>query len=343
MSARRIGGNRVRLRLAKPALLLVLLLIAAGLRVTDANPALAQTQVIGVWHVDSEPIMDGSAPEWQSILPIFLPTTSQQVTPPMGGGAIERVAVRAVHWEDRMYVMLEWTDRTADWLSNQYESFSDAAAIQFPAGGGTEVPSICMGQADQAVNIWQWRADLQEARPDPNEGGYVDTYPSEEDLYFTARAAGNPMAQATPDAVQNLLAGGFGTLEATGESDLQGHAVYKDSRWMVVISRDLVAGGDLEPDFDDTAPIDVALAVWDGSEGERNGVKSVSAFTQMRISVEDPPRQAVAATDDWPAFSPTNPMAVISVVMIGLLLAAMFTMVLYMNRQQRDETEPNES
>ncbi len=354
MPAGRIGGNGVRPGLSKLALFSGLVLIAVILRVTDANPAVAQTQVIGVWHVDSEPIMDGSAPEWQSILPIFLPTTSQQVAPPMGGGATERIAIRAVHWEDRMYVMLEWSDQTADRLSNQYEKFTDAAAIQFPAEGGTEVPSICMGQADQGVNIWQWRADLEDGRPGLPEGGYVDMYPFEEDLYFTARAAGNPLSQPSPNATQNLLAGGFGTLEATGESELQGHAVYKDARWMVVFSRDFVATGDLEPDFDGAEPVDVALAVWDGSKGERNGVKSVSAFTQMRINAEDPPRRAVAATDDWPAFDPSNPMVGISVGVIGvaqivLLLVAiiafgpMIFMALSRGGREYDETTPDES
>lgn len=140
---------------------MTLVLVAVALRVAEANPAMAQTQSIGAWRVTAEPVMDGSAPEWQSILPVFLPTTSQQSTPPMGGGAIERIGVRAVHFDDRIYVMMEWSDRTPDMYSNHHESFTDAAAIQFPAEAGSEVPAICMGQADQAVNIWQWRADQQ--------------------------------------------------------------------------------------------------------------------------------------------------------------------------------------
>ncbi len=132
------GSRRVALsrRRTQVAVFAALFLIAAVLRVAEANPAMAQTQSIGAWRVDAQPAMNGSAPEWQSILPVFLPTTSQQSTPPMGGGAIERIGVRAVHFADRIYVMMEWSDRTPDMYSNHHEAFTDAAAIQFPAEAG---------------------------------------------------------------------------------------------------------------------------------------------------------------------------------------------------------------
>jgi complex iron-sulfur molybdoenzyme family reductase subunit gamma len=308
-------------RLAKPAAILSLVLIAVALRVTDANPALAQTQTIGAWRVSAQPSMDGSTPEWQSILPVFLPTTAQQVTPPMGGGTVERLAVRAVHWEDRLYVMLEWSDFTPDYLSDRHEAFTDAAAIQFPAEAGSEVPAICMGQADQAVNLWQWRSDQQEDLPELPADGYTDLYPSTDDLYFPARAAGNPLSQLDRSPVRNLVAGGFGTLTAADQGELQGHGLYSDGRWMVVYSRPFDPSGELQPAFGGEQSIDVAFAVWDGSKGERDGIKSVSAFTQLVVTPEDPPRRSVAATDDWPAYVPPNPVLGVTVGFLGALLA----------------------
>ena len=323
-------------------LLLALAMIAVFLRVVEANPAMAQTQSIGAWRVEAEPVMDGSAPEWQSILPIFLPTTSQQVTPPMGGGAIERIGVRAVHYDERLYVMLEWSDVTPDEASDRYESFSDAAAIQFPAEAGSEVPALCMGQADQAVNIWQWRADQQREPPALPDNGYVDLYPSTEDLYFTARQAGNPLSRAEGRVgVANLVAGGFGTLEVTDRGDLQGNAVYKDGRWMVVFSRPFQPTGDLQPIIGGVGPIDVAFAVWNGSEGERDGIKSVSAFTRLQVTPEDPPRRAVGATDDWPAYTPSNPMLTVSVGFLVLLIVVVVSLWIYMRggvKEQEDAT-----
>lgn len=311
---------------AKLVILLALTLVAVLLRINDANPAMAQTQQIGAWAAEAEPGMDGFAPEWQSIVPVFLPMTSQQVTPPMGGGSIERVAVRAVHWEQSLYVMLEWTDRTPDSLSDRYEDFTDAAAIQFPAEAGSEVPAICMGQADQAVNIWQWRADQQNPRPDLPEDAYVDMYQFTDDLHYTAREAGNPLAQGERTGVHNLLAGGFGTLEATDSGGLEGRGSHQEGRWTVVFTRPLQSGGDLQPDLDGGSPIDLAVAVWDGAQEERNGIKSVSAFTRLSVTPESPPRRAVPGLDDWPAYAPFDPLVLVASG-LGLLVVIALTAV----------------
>lgn len=330
----------MRWRRSPVVLLLALSMIAVLLRVVEANPAMAQTQSIGAWRVETQPVMDGSAPEWQSILPIFLPTTSQQVAPPMGGGAIERIGVRAVHHDERLYIMLEWSDFSPDEVSDRSEAFSDAAAIQFPAEAGSEVPAICMGQADQAVNIWQWRADQQQEPPTLPDNGYVDSYPSTEDLYYTARQAGNPLSQADDrTGVANLVAGGFGTLEVTDRGDLQGNAVYKDGRWMVVFSRPFQPKGSLQPIIDGVDPIDVAFAVWNGSEGERDGIKSVSAFTRLQVTPEDPPRRAVAATDDWPAYTPSNPMLAVSVGFLVVLIVVVVSLWIYIRRSMQEQED----
>jgi len=329
----------MRSTLSRLAVVLSLVLVAVVLRVTDANPAIAQTQTIGAWRVSSEPVRDGSAPEWQSIVPIFVPTTAQQVTPPMGGGTVERVAVRAVHWEGRLYVMLEWADHTPDYVTDRYEAFSDAAAIEFPAEAGSAVPFVCMGQADQAVNIWQWRSDQQQDAPTLPADGYVDLYPSTDDLYFPARAAGNPLSQGDRTPVQNLVAGGFGTLTATDNGELLGHGLHSDGRWMVVYTRPFEPSGELQPTFGGEQPIDVAFAVWDGSKGERDGIKSVSAFTQMTITSEGPPRRSVAASDDWPAYTPPNPLVGVTVGFFAVLLIMAAGVWVYLRRGPKETND----
>jgi complex iron-sulfur molybdoenzyme family reductase subunit gamma len=332
----------MRSRASRLAPILVLVLFAALLRVTAANPAMAQTQSIGAWRVDSQPVMDGFAPEWQSILPVFLPTTAQQVTPPMGGGTVERIGVRAVHWEDQLYVMLEWSDPTPDLVSDRYEAFSDAAAIQFPAEAGSEVPFICMGQADQAVNIWQWRGDQQHDAPALADTGYVDMYPYSDDLYYTARQAGNPLSQVDRSPVQNLVAGGFGTLEVTEVGSLQGHGEHEDGRWTVVFTRPFQPTGDLQPLFDGGTPVDVAFAVWDGSRQERDGLKSVSAFIQLTITPEDPPRRAVPASQDWPGYAPPNPLLAIGVGFVVVALIGSALGWAFLSRGKRSSDAPEE-
>lgn len=327
-------GGAVTRRLAWPATVLILVLVATLLKVTSANPAMAQTHTIGAWAVDDEPVMDGFAPEWQSIVPVFLSTTAQQVTPPMGGGTVGRLAVRAVHWEDRLYVMLEWADSTPDHVSARHESFADAAAIQFPAEAGSEVPYICMGQADQAVNIWQWRSEQQHEPPTLPDSGYVDMYPSTDDLFFTARAAGNPLSQTERAGVQNLVAGGFGTLDVADVGALQGRGSYHQGRWTVVFARPFQSSGELQPDFDARNPVDVAFAVWDGSNGERDGIKSVSAFTRLSITPEDPPRAPLAG-EDWSASTAPDRSMWVGVALTGLVMAVLIVVWVQLVRGSR--------
>jgi hypothetical protein len=276
---------------------MLVVVIATVLRVAEANPAVAQTPVVGAWRVNEDPGLDGTSRMWQSVPAIWVTTTPQQVTPPMGGGEVARIAVRALHWDGRLYVMLEWADSTPDLGSARPEEYSDAVAVQFPAVAGSAVPAICMGQADQGVNIWQWRADSQHGIPDQPSSGYVDLYPSTDELYYPARAAGNPMATVT-QSVQNLVAGGFGTLTPADSQTVTGNGVHQNGAWMVVMRRAFTAPGDLHPSFSGDGPIDTAFAVWDGSRGHRDGIKSVSAFVQLQITDEEP-AQVVADRMTW--------------------------------------------
>lgn len=313
-------------RSQRSMIVMLVLLVAVAFRVTDTNPAVAQTQTIGAWQATSQPAMDGFAPEWQSMAPVFLPATAQQVSPPIGGGAVQRIAVRAMHWDDRLYMMMEWTDPSADHTSDGHHAFTDAAAIQFPAIAGSEVPAICMGQADQAVNIWQWRADHEVSAPGLPPDAYVDLYPYTDDLYFPARAAGNPLSAVTDRSPgHNLVAGGFGTLTPTDNGGLEAHGEHLGGRWTVVFSRPLQPVGELEPEFDPSQAIDVAFAVWDGAQMERDGIKSVSTFTQVAITADEPPRRSVGAIGDWPAFTPPMGALGVGLVIVVIALIAMVT------------------
>jgi complex iron-sulfur molybdoenzyme family reductase subunit gamma len=323
------------------AVIISLLLLAGLLRLWDANPAMAQTQTIGAWKVSADPGLDGSAPSWQSILPVFVATTAQQVTPPMGGGAVERIAVRAVHFEDRLYVMLEWVDSTLDMATDRPEAFTDAAAVQFPSVASSTVPAICMGQADQAVNIWQWRQDQQQPPPGLPEGGYVDMYPSEDDLFYAAREAGNPLAQPDRRPVLNLVAGGFGTLTAQETPGVDGSGVNVDGRWMVVFSRPFTPEGDLQPEFSENQPVDIAFAIWNGSQGERDGLKSISAFTKLSISPEVPTRRAVPALGEWPAYRPPSPVLGLIGIVLGVAVV-LGAVIWLMTRRESHAAEPEQ-
>ncbi|MCZ7631305.1 MAG: ethylbenzene dehydrogenase-related protein [Microthrixaceae bacterium] len=221
---------------------------------------------------------------------VDVPLTAQQVSYPMGGGSIPSVKVRALQADGTLYMRIQWADETADDRGSQVDEYTDAVAVEFPSVAGSSVPAICMGQADGGVNIWQWRAtnqdQLGESANDLFPDAQVDMYPSTDDLFFTAREAGNPVAVSGAGSTENLVAKGFGTLTDTKLGQVQGRGSWSDGMWTVVVARDLTVEGEEQIEFTDGSPIDTAFAVWNGAEKERNGKKSVSAFIQLTLDPE---------------------------------------------------------
>ncbi|WKZ82363.1 MAG: ethylbenzene dehydrogenase-related protein [Acidimicrobiia bacterium] len=270
----KVFGNR------RWMLLLVALVAAAGLRVLDANPAAAQTQSITAWRSEIAPGLDSASEAWQQIPPVQLRLTAQNVTTPMGGGSIPLVSVRALHHEGTLYVNLQWADSTANTDARAVDRFVDAVAVQFPGLAAATVPAICMGQADGAVNIWYWRADGGGSVL-PYDG-YVDYYLAEDATHYPPQAAGNVLTGT--QTVQNLIAGGFGSLTPLDQQAVEGAGAYDALTWSVTMARTFAAPGADQPSFVAGAAIDVAFAVWDGAQADRNGQKSVSSFARMQIS-----------------------------------------------------------
>jgi len=279
--------NRIPPRLFSLGALAVVLLVAGALQLADANPAASQTMTLTAWTADSDPGLDPSAAVWKRTQFIQAPLTAQAGSYAAGGGSIPVVWARALHYNDTLYVRLEWEDATQDDTTLKVEQFSDAVALEFPAKAVATVPSVCMGQADAGVNIWQWRADSEAGFADPSDryaNALVDMYPSKDDLYYTARAVGNPYAKPDQGPVQNLVAQAFGTIGPAGIQDVHGSGVYQDGRWSVVFARPFAGGANDLATFTAGTKTDIAIAVWNGSDGDRNGRKAISQFLTLNIS-----------------------------------------------------------
>jgi hypothetical protein len=226
---------------------------------------------------------------------VSVPLSAQNSTPPMGGHRWTLTA-RAVHDYRSLYIELEWDDPRADVSVGRPQDFTDAAAIEFPAVASVTVPAFCMGDPTATVNIWQWRAAWQAdvahgfrgsvTHQYPNTS--VDWYPFRDDpVYSTGHAVGNPFSVTDrSSAVDNLVAGGFGTLTADPTPIVQGWGVWRDGVWRVVFERPLAVSreGSISLSPDDWT--NVAFAVWDGGAEERDGMKSVGNFVSLDISKE---------------------------------------------------------
>ncbi|MCC6381891.1 MAG: hypothetical protein IT304_05240 [Dehalococcoidia bacterium] len=266
------------------------LLAAAGLQFFDANPATSQSLFLTAYSAGSDPGLDPADGVWKNAVPVQVPLTAQAGTYAAGGGSIPTVSAKALHYQGKLYVRVEWADTTKDESTTKVENFSDAVAVEFPAKSAASVPALCMGQADAGVNIWQWRADSQAGIKDPVDvyaGALVDMYPTKDTLFYTARAAGNPYANPDQGPVQTLVSQTFGTLTIANVQDVRGQGAWNNGNWAVVFTRSYAGADPSQAAFADGATTDMAFAVWNGSEGDRNGRKSVSAFVRLTISGTD--------------------------------------------------------
>jgi len=155
-------------------------------------------------------------------------------------GKISHLDFKMAHNGKSAAVYVSWLDPTRDDTLSDLDRFIDSVAVMFPM---TETAnSMTMGDADNPVNAWFWRADQEE-----------------------------PF---------DVLAHGFGTSQRRGGADL-GLSVssqYVDGRWHVVFQRRLRSSLLSHPQvaFKPKTVSGIAFAVWDGANKERSAQKSFS-------------------------------------------------------------------
>ncbi|MFN8557115.1 MAG: ethylbenzene dehydrogenase-related protein [Dehalococcoidia bacterium] len=286
---------------------LTLVGIIAG--IAGAPTASSQALSLTAARASEAPTLDPYGKVWENITAVDVPITAQNVTYPMGGGSVTTVKLQAVHFDNTLYVRATWADKTEDAAALDVAKFSDAVALEFPAKAAVSVPSFCMGQAGAGVNIWQWRADSQAGGPDalrpkafPN--ALSDGVPNElanNPIYQPARSLGNPVAQGGDQSVQNLMAQAFGTLDPAPGQDVTGGGAWQNGTWSVVFRRPFQAATPDLANFSQGTATNMAVAVWNGSEGDRSGQKTVSQFVTLTISGSDAAHGGAGGMD-WGSF-----------------------------------------
>lgn len=171
----------------------------------------------------------------------------RSVQPASQQTAIETVRVQALHNEKELALRLEWADETPA-QERDIGQFADAVAVQWPLnyGTGMGLPYVGMGHKGAPVALWFWRSD-------------GDT--------------------------QTLAAEGFGTLTKQSSDGVEVKGHWKDGSWRVVFKRAIKSEGEhhisLNPDNQGLVPL--ALAVWNGEKGQRNGRKQLSAWRVLYL------------------------------------------------------------
>jgi DMSO reductase family type II enzyme heme b subunit len=223
-------------------------------------------------------------PFWETMDPVRVPLNPLWPEP----DPVPAVAVRAVHDGRRVAILCQWRDAVANGAPVRVQDFQDAVSLQFSLNGNT--PFVGMGDLDNPVNIWQWKAGWQqEVDGNPQDvrevynSMHVDTYFQPERRFRTAAEAGNLLAVAHRSPVEDANARGFGTFapQPLSQQNVQGKGIWRDGFWSVVFVRELRSRDASDVRFAAGKPAPVAFAVWDGEQRDRNGRKLISNWYQL--------------------------------------------------------------
>jgi len=155
-------------------------------------------------------------------------------------GKIDHLKFKIAHNEKTASVYVSWKDESRDDKIEDLNQFIDSLAVMFPMTPTAN--SATMGDADNPVNAWFWRADKAQAF--------------------------------------DVIAHGFGTSQRRDGSThgLSVTSQYRDGRWHVVFQRSMRTNmiSSRQVSFKPGAISGIAFAVWDGSNKDRSAQKSFS-------------------------------------------------------------------
>jgi complex iron-sulfur molybdoenzyme family reductase subunit gamma len=153
-------------------------------------------------------------------------------------GVVGEVSATAIHDGSLLAFRLEWGDASEDRSVDDTTSFVDGAAILLPSKPASLM--LTMGAPGAEVNAWYWRAD------DDQKGRHV-------------------------------VAEGIGTSRTLDQELVRSHGVWKGGRWHVVITRALrVETTEPVAQLRSGEQTKFGIAIWEGSHGERGGIKAFS-------------------------------------------------------------------
>jgi len=238
--------------------LAVLVLASAALAPLSAGRPANQ---IPIHHDPGEgaELAEPTSPEWEAAPAVTVALSSAPSSVPAADStSVPRAAVRAARTDERLYVRLSWADPTADRNATSPRTFADAAAVQFPVNTSAR-PPIAMGSTRNAVNVWYWSA---------SEGS------------------------------EELLAGGPGSTTEFRNGSVRVATAREDGRWVLVYARDLRAETPNRTSIALERDVDVAFAVWNGSNMERSGRKAVSEWYHLPFGPgpQGPPYETILWT-----------------------------------------------
>lgn len=205
---------------------------------------------------EAEIPMDASAPIWQEAEPAEVWLGGQlMVAPRKFTPSIDSAKIKSIYNGREIAFLLEWDDPT----NMQDETFRDAIAIQFPVTipETSQKPHIAMGDSKGKVNIWRWKAFWSDE--------------AKKELLNTTE----PYIETV---VEDMNSKGYTALTAQPAENqhVSGKGSWSKGKWQVVMKRKINTGDPNDIQFKKGKLIPLAIAIWDGSNRDVKGEKSLS-------------------------------------------------------------------
>lgn len=245
--------------------------------------AYSQGLVVMAKKVIGEIPSDPKDSMWAKAVAINVPLVPQVMAKPrIYESKIKELKVKALHNTKEIAFLVEWEDPTED-STVDIDKFSDAVALEFPSQTTREKPHFAMGDKENTVNIWFWKAAWQRQQEEGRLYAMVDDFAGGIEV-------GNPVSKARPVPVENIIAQGFGSatdLQKADNQNVSGKGVRDGNQWIVLFKRPIASSEKFEALFKEGGVTPVAFAVWNGSEGDRGGRKVVSTWYYVGLETEE--------------------------------------------------------
>ncbi len=197
------------------------------------------------------------------------------------------VSVKAVHNGSKVALMFTWADSTED-KENSLDTYRDALAVLFPLDiSEGYLPSPLMGAKGEPVNIWQWRAEWQaeldgrrdlDVRQPLTEGVWI----SPTDKILKNQHPGRQSGLINTSERIEYIAEGYSTLTKQIQQDVDAKGRYQNGKYTVVFLRDVQRTDLSDAEFKPGKKTYINVAVWNGHEGNVDGMKSLTfSWTPM--------------------------------------------------------------
>ncbi|MEK7286927.1 MAG: c-type cytochrome [Nitrospirota bacterium] len=205
-------------------------------------------------------------PVWQKVQRFYFPLIGQVVIDPRQfTPTIMSVTAKAIYNDKEVALLLTWDDATKSLVTEGAEG-DDQIAVSFPSViRNDERPYFIMGTPEYPVYV----ARLNTA----------DSVISE--LIGTGQEHNVGIRFSSQGASEQQFSGKF---------------VYKNGQYRAVFKRSLATNDKADLQFETQQFIPIAFSAWDGSNGDKDSKRSISAWYYLLLKPQDPPTRYVYPT-----------------------------------------------